>query len=105
MSGETLRMRRIGIDVGGTFTDIVLHDDRTGEVWSTKVPSTPHDPSVGAIDGLQRILDISKTAPANVAFIGHGTTIATNMVIKGKGAKTALVTTEGFRDILEIRRA
>lgn len=98
-------MRRIGIDVGGTFTDIVLHDDRTGEVWSTKVPSTPHDPSVGAIDGLQRILDISKTAPANVAFIGHGTTIATNMVIEGKGAKTALVTTKGFRDILEIRRA
>ena len=98
-------MRRIGIDVGGTFTDIVLHDDKTGEVWSTKVPSTPRDPSVGALDGLRRILELSKTPPAHVGFIGHGTTIATNMVIEGKGAKTALVTTKGFRDILEIRRA
>jgi N-methylhydantoinase A len=98
-------MRRIGIDVGGTFTDIVLHDDTSGEVWSTKVPSTPSDPSVGALNGLKRILDLSKTRPANVGFIGHGTTIATNMVIEGKGAKTALVTTKGFRDILEIRRA
>ena len=98
-------MRRIGIDVGGTFTDIVLHDDTSGEVWSTKVPSTPSDPSVGALNGLNRILDLSKTTPANVGFIGHGTTIATNMVIEGKGAKTALVTTKGFRDILEIRRA
>ena len=49
-------MRRIGIDVGGTFTDIVLHDDTSGEVWSTKVPSTPSDPSVGALNGLNRIL-------------------------------------------------
>jgi N-methylhydantoinase A len=98
-------MRRIGIDVGGTFTDVVLHDDKTGEVWSTKVSSTPRDPSLGALDGLKRILELSKTAPANVGFIGHGTTIATNMVIEGKGAKTALVTTKGFRDILEIRRA
>ena len=98
-------MRRIGIDVGGTFTDIVLHDDTSGEVWSTKVPSTPTDPSVGALNGLKRILELSKTKPANVGFIGHGTTIATNMVIEGKGAKTALVTTKGFRDVLEIRRA
>lgn len=98
-------MRRIGIDVGGTFTDVVLHDDTTGEVWSTKVSSTPRDPSLGALDGLKRILELSKTTPGNVGFIGHGTTIATNMVIEGKGAKTALVTTKGFRDILEIRRA
>ena len=98
-------MRRIGIDVGGTFTDVVLLDDATGEVWSTKVPSTPRDPSVGAISGLNRILELSATTPANVGFVGHGTTIATNMVIEGKGAKTALITTKGFRDILEIRRA
>ena len=98
-------MRRIGIDVGGTFTDIVLLDDATGQVWSTKVPSTPRDPSVGALDGLKRILTLSETTPGNVGFVGHGTTIATNMVIEGKGAKTALLTTKGFRDILEIRRA
>jgi N-methylhydantoinase A len=98
-------MRRIGIDVGGTFTDIVLHDDVSGDVWTTKVPSTPHDPAQGALDGLTRIFQLSRTRPADVGFIGHGTTIATNMVIEGKGAKTALVTTKGFRDILEIRRA
>ena len=98
-------MRRIGIDVGGTFTDIVLLDDATGQVWSTKVPSTPRDPSVGALNGLHRILELSETTSGNVGFVGHGTTIATNMVIEGKGAKTALLTTKGFRDILEIRRA
>ena len=98
-------MRRIGIDVGGTFTDVVLIDEATGEVWTTKVPSTPHDPSVGALEGLRRILELSETPAGAVGFIGHGTTIATNMVIEGKGAKTALVTTKGFRDILEIRRA
>jgi N-methylhydantoinase A len=98
-------MRRIGIDVGGTFTDVVLIDEATGEVWTTKVPSTPRDPSVGALEGLHRILDLSGTPAGEVGFVGHGTTIATNMVIEGKGAKTALVTTKGFRDILEIRRA
>jgi N-methylhydantoinase A len=98
-------MRRVGIDVGGTFTDIVLHDDSTGEVWSTKVTSTPHDPSIGALEVLKRVLALSRTASADLGFIGHGTTIATNMVIEGKGARTALLTTKGFRDILEIRRA
>ena len=98
-------MRRIGIDVGGTFTDIVLHDDVSGEVWTTKVPTTPRDPAQGALDGLTRIFQLSRTAARDVGFIGHGTTIATNMVIEGKGAKTALVTTKGFRDMLEIRRA
>lgn len=98
-------MRRIGIDVGGTFTDVVLIDEATGEVWTTKVPSTPRDPSVGALKGLHRVLELSGTSADAVGFVGHGTTIATNMVIEGKGAKTALVTTRGFRDILEIRRA
>lgn len=98
-------MRRLGIDVGGTFTDVVMFDDATGEVWSTKVPTTPADPADGALNGLRTILKISNSAASDVGFIGHGTTIATNMVIEGKGAKTALVTTKGFRDILEIRRS
>lgn len=98
-------MRRLGIDVGGTFTDVVLLDDQSGEVWSTKVPTTPSDPAVGALNGLRTILDISGSEARAVGFIGHGTTIATNMIIEGKGAKTGLVTTKGFRDILEIRRA
>lgn len=98
-------MKRIGIDVGGTFTDVVLIDDETGKVWSTKVPTTPDDRVVGAIDGFQRIIEISGALPEEVTFVGHGTTMATNMVVEGNGAATALITTRGFRDILELRRA
>lgn len=97
-------MRRIGIDVGGTFTDVVMVDDKSGQVWSTKVPTTPRDRVVGAIEGYRRILEISGSTSADVSFLGHGTTMATNMVVEGTGAKTALVTTRGFRDILELRR-
>ncbi|SDS56280.1 hydantoinase/oxoprolinase family protein [Bradyrhizobium canariense] len=97
-------MRRVGIDVGGTFTDVVLLDSASGEVWSAKVPTTPKDPTLGALNGLRTILARSGSSPASIDFIGHGTTIATNMVIEGKGALTALITTSGFRDILELRR-
>jgi N-methylhydantoinase A len=97
-------VRRIGIDVGGTFTDVVMVDDASGQVWSTKVPTTPRDRVVGAIEGYRRILEISGSTSADVSFLGHGTTMATNMVVEGTGAKTALITTRGFRDILELRR-
>jgi N-methylhydantoinase A len=97
-------VRRIGIDVGGTFTDVVMVDDASGQVWSTKVPTTPKDRVVGAIEGYRRILEISGSTSADVSFLGHGTTMATNMVVEGTGAKTALITTRGFRDILELRR-
>jgi N-methylhydantoinase A len=97
-------MNRIGIDVGGTFTDIVLVDDRTGEIWSAKVPTTPSDRVVGAMHGFHRILELSGKKSAEIGFIGHGTTMATNMIVEGKGANTALITTAGFRDILELRR-
>ncbi|SAL30795.1 5-oxoprolinase (ATP-hydrolyzing) [Caballeronia sordidicola] len=97
-------MRRIGIDVGGTFTDVVMVDDASGQVWSTKVPTTPRDRVVGAMEGYRRILEISGSTSADVSFLGHGTTMATNMVVEGTGAKTALITTRGFRDILELRR-
>ncbi len=97
-------MRRVGIDVGGTFTDIVMVDDQSGQVWTTKVPTTPSEPTVGALNGLEAIFDLSGSKPEEIDFIGHGTTIATNMVIEGKGAKTALITTEGFRDVMELRR-
>lgn len=98
-------MRRIGVDVGGTFTDVVLVDDQAGRVWSAKVPTTPADPAVGALAGVRRVLEVSRSKPEDVGFLGHGTTIATNMIIEGEGAKAALITTRGFRDILEIRRA
>ncbi|MFZ9507850.1 MAG: hydantoinase/oxoprolinase family protein [Burkholderiaceae bacterium] len=97
-------MRRIGIDVGGTFTDVVMVDDASGQVWSTKVSTTPADRVMGAMNGFRRILELSGTSPAQVGFIGHGTTMATNMIVEGKGAPTALITTTGFRDILELRR-
>ena len=97
-------MNRIGIDVGGTFTDIVLVDDSTGQIWSTKVPTTPADRVFGAMHGFRRILELSGKTSAEIGFIGHGTTMATNMIVEGKGAKTALITTAGFRDILELRR-
>ncbi len=101
---EIGKVRRIGIDVGGTFTDVVMVDDDTGRIWSTKVPTTPKDRVVGTVEGFRKILEISGTASADVSFLGHGTTMATNMVVEGTGAKTALVTTRGFRDILELRR-
>ena len=97
-------VRRIGIDVGGTFTDVVMVDDASGQVWSTKVPTTPKDRVLGAMKGYRRILEISGSTSADVSFLGHGTTMATNMVVEGTGAKTALITTRGFRDILELRR-
>lgn len=97
-------MYRVGIDVGGTFTDVVMLRGDGAEVWVAKVPTTPGDPTVGALHGLETILKIGGASPQDVEFIGHGTTIATNMVIEGEGAKTGLITTRGFRDILELRR-
>jgi N-methylhydantoinase A len=96
-------LKRIGIDVGGTFTDVVLLDE-TGRLHTTKVPTTPKDRVVGAIHGFRRILEIAGCAPGDVGFIGHGSTMATNMVVEGTGAPTALVATQGFRDLLELRR-
>lgn len=97
-------MKRMGIDVGGTFTDVVLIDDVSGLHWSVKVPTTPKDRVVGAVAGFARVLEVSGAGADEIGFIGHGTTMATNMVVEHKGARTALVTTRGFRDILEIRR-
>lgn len=97
-------MKRLGIDVGGTFTDVVLVDDGSGDHWSVKVPTTPKDRVVGAVEGFARILELSGTKSDEIDFIGHGTTMATNMVVEHKGAPTALITTRGFRDVLEIRR-
>jgi N-methylhydantoinase A len=92
----------MGIDVGGTFTDGVLLDEARGTVSIVKVPSTPADSSVGFLHAVDRIIERYNIDPAAVDFLVHGTTVATNSVIEGKIAKTALVTTKGFRDILEI---
>src|SRR3984893_9098773 len=94
---------RIGIDVGGTFTDLVLLDE-FGEPVFHKLPSTPGAPHLAPIRGIVHLLETAKVAPQDVGFIGLGTTVATNMLLERKGARTGLITTEGFRDLLEIAR-
>ncbi|MCA0206283.1 MAG: hydantoinase/oxoprolinase family protein [Proteobacteria bacterium] len=94
---------RLGADIGGTFTDVVLRgDDET--IHQCKVSSTPADYSLGILNGAQELLTRVGADPAQVSEIIHATTVATNTVLEGKGAKTALVTTRGFRDVVEIGR-
>lgn len=95
---------RLGIDIGGTFTDATLIDENTGKMWIDKVLSTPKDPSVGFMEATHRILRKAQVAPAEVTYLVHSTTVATNSVIEGKVARTGFITTEGFRDMLEIAR-
>lgn len=95
---------RIGVDVGGTFTDLCMFDDRNQLLNIAKVPSTPSSPDRGVIDGVRRILSDTKCKAEDVEFFVHGTTIATNAIIEYKGAKVGLLVTEGFRDVLQIVR-
>ncbi|MFO1198819.1 MAG: hydantoinase/oxoprolinase family protein [Burkholderiaceae bacterium] len=93
---------RIGVDIGGTFTDFVLADAATGRVHNDKLLTTPHDPSRAVLEGIGRLLSTHRVAPADVALVIHGTTLVANALIERKGVRTALVTTRGFRDVLEI---
>ncbi len=93
---------RVGVDIGGTFTDIVTVRD--GAVAVSKTPSTPGNPDDGVVDGLRKVAGRDGLAFGDVRFLGHGTTVATNAVLEEAWAETALVTTEGFRDALEIGR-
>jgi N-methylhydantoinase A len=95
---------RIGIDVGGTFTDFVLSDPRDGSLAFYKEPSTPDDPSRALIVGLQSLLDQVGLEPKDVSVLMHGTTIGLNAIIQRKGARIGLIVTNGYRDILEIAR-
>ena len=94
----------VGVDTGGTFTDITLLDPATGRVWSAKTPSTPDDPSRGFGNGIAEVLKLAGLAGADVARVLHGTTIATNLILEGKGAPAALITTAGFKYVIEIGR-
>ncbi len=96
--------RRLGVDVGGTFTDLIFVDDAAGTILVHKVPTTPEDPSRGTVRGLREITDDAGVAPAELDQIFHGTTIATNIVIEHSGATVGMITTEGYRDILHIAR-
>ncbi|CAM3624755.1 Acetone carboxylase beta subunit [Bordetella sputigena] len=97
-------MYRIGVDVGGTFTDLVLVHGESGNTVFHKVPSTPHDPSEAIHRGITELISGNALDPADIRHIGHGTTVATNLVIERKGAHCGLITTRGFRDILDIGR-
>ena len=95
---------RIGIDVGGTFTDVVLISNQNGDVSVAKVLNRHEDPAETVVEGIERLLDETGVEAGEIDWISHGTTITTNAVIERKGAKTALITNKNFRDILEIGR-
>ncbi len=94
----------LAVDIGGTFTDVALADTATGQVWRAKTPSRPDDPSEAFLTGLRLALDAAGAAPGDLRQVLHGTTVATNMILEGKGARAALVTTRGFRHVLGIGR-
>ncbi|MBO0662882.1 hydantoinase/oxoprolinase family protein [Jiella sp. CQZ9-1] len=99
-------MIRVGVDVGGTFTDVVLERTRNGEqeVVVTKVPSTIHDQSEGVVAGVLQVCRAAGVEPGEIDILFHGTTVATNMVIERNGAEVGMLTTKGFRDILHMAR-
>ena len=96
---------RVGVDIGGTFTDVVLVDEASGAAGVVKVPTTPRDFARGVLDALATALASRGVAARDVALLAHATTIVTNALLEGKGARTALVTTRGLRDVLELRRS
>lgn len=93
-------MHRLAIDIGGTFTDLFVYDEATGEITVAKGPTTPEDPSLGVVN----VIDKAGVATGEVVFFAHGSTIATNALVERNLAKTGLLTTKGFRDVLELRR-
>jgi len=95
---------RLGVDIGGTFTDAVLVNLGTGEFRTSKVSTTPQDPSIGFLHAIERLVSEAAIKPEEIAQIVHATTVATNAIIENKVAKSAFITTNGFRDILEIQR-
>jgi N-methylhydantoinase A len=98
------RRFRIGLDVGGTFTDLFMLDEESGAIFHHKLPSTPAQPDIAPLKGIAALMAKADAAGDDVVFIGLGTTVATNALLERKGAKTGLITTAGFRDLLEIAR-
>jgi len=93
---------RLGIDVGGTFTDLFLHDDETGNFWLAKTPSTPEDQSIGVLTGTHEICERAAIDAARLEVILHGTTVATNAVLEGKGARVGLLVTQGWAHLMHL---
>jgi len=96
---------RLGVDVGGTFTDLILVNELTGDFYSAKVPSTPHDSSLGVLNGIDRVCQTAGIDPTKITHVMHGTTVATNTILTHSGAKVGLVTTQGYRQVLQIARS
>ena len=92
----------IGVDVGGTFTDLSIFEKDSGRLFHFKLSSTNYDSSVAIVDGIRQVLEMEGAETADVTYLAHGTTVSTNALIEKKGAKVGLITTEGFRDIMEI---
>src|SRR3954453_4555526 len=98
------RRVRIGIDTGGTFTDVVAVDEETGQTTTTKTPSTPADPAEGFLNGVRKVLDLMGLSGDAVTAVSHGTTVATNKLLEGKLDRIGFITTEGYESVLEIAR-
>ena len=96
---------RLGVDVGGTFTDFLLINESDGSTYTAKVPSTPEDSSIGVLNGVARICDQSGVNPKDIKLVMHGTTVATNAVLTGNGAKVGLLTTSGYESVLQVARS
>ncbi|GAA3023199.1 hydantoinase/oxoprolinase family protein [Streptosporangium longisporum] len=96
---------RLGVDVGGTFTDILLIDTDSGRTFRAKTPSTPHDQSAGVLAGIEKVCAEAGIPLSEIGQVLHGTTVATNAILEGKGARVGLVTTAGFRQVLQIARS
>src|ERR1044072_4521910 len=97
-------MKRLGVDVGGTFTDLIYVDDESGKVLVPKLATTPADPSRGTVQGVRELAEQAGIDAGELDQVFHGTTIATNIVIEHSGATVGMITTEGYRDILHIAR-
>jgi N-methylhydantoinase A len=98
------RRVRIGIDTGGTFTDVVAVDEETGQTTTTKTPSTPADPAEGFLNGVRKVLSLMELDGSAVTAVSHGTTVATNQLLEGKLDRIGFITTEGYESVLEIAR-
>ncbi|MXW46138.1 MAG: hydantoinase/oxoprolinase family protein [Gammaproteobacteria bacterium] len=96
---------RLGVDVGGTFTDLLLVNEQSGEMYTAKVPSTPEDSSIGVSNGIDRVCGDADVDPGDITHVMHGTTVATNTILTGTGARVGLVTTKGYRQVLQIARS
>ncbi|MDQ1203517.1 MULTISPECIES: hydantoinase/oxoprolinase family protein [unclassified Rhodococcus (in: high G+C Gram-positive bacteria)] len=96
---------RLGVDVGGTFTDVLLLEETTGTTFRAKTPSTPADQSIGVLNGIAKVCAEAEIEPSEIGQVLHGTTVATNAILQGRGARVGLVTTDGFRQVLQIARS